>query len=179
MTTEQHTHNTTPNDTTSAQIVNTEFLRLMIREAVERETSTVIATFRTQLQVQDGKLTQFNRDITSLMIQCGDLDELVRGNPKQNLIGLADQIKASNALLSSLEGKVQQTIDVVKREVLTEVERTRVSLNEVKGKQDDATRQREALINQARGARYAFYALVVVAGFPALKTISDILHLFP
>lgn len=163
----------------SASIVNTEFLRLMIREAVEREVAAAIGPLRTQVQVQDGKLTQFNRDITSLLIQCGDLDELVRGNPKQNLIGLADQIKSQNALLSSLEGKVQETVFLVKREVLTEVEKTNSALREVKTKQDDATKQREALINQARGARYAFYALVVVAGFPALKTIADVLHLFP
>lgn len=169
------------NNITSAtvQTIDHDVLRLLIREAVERQVAAELGPLRTQVQVQDGKLTQFNRDITSLMLQCGDLDELVRGNPKQNLIGLADQIKANNALLSSLEGKVQETVNLVKREVLAEVAKTASQLDDVKKKQDDATKQREALINQARGARYAFYALAIVTGLPALDTIGKLFHILP
>lgn len=168
-----------PSNTTTIQTVDHDILRLLIREAVERQIAAELGPLRMQVQVQDGTLKQYNRDITQLMLQCGDLDELVRGNPKQNVIGLADQIKANNALLSSLELKIQTTSDMVEKKVLAEVAKTAQQLDDVKKKQDEATKTREALLNQARGARYAFYALAIVTGLPALDTIGKIFHILP
>lgn len=130
------------------QPIDSNILRLLIREAVEREVANVVAPLRTAQQVQDGKITQFNKDVTQALLQLGDLDELVRGNPKQNLIGLAEQIKAQNTLI-----------------------------NDVKTKLDKAEQTREALINQWRGAKYALGVLAFITGLPYLETIGKLLHI--
>lgn len=134
--------------------IDNNILRLLIREAVERETANVVAPLRTGQQVLDGIIKQFNRDVTLLQTQFFDLDELVRGNPKQNLIGLAEQINA------------------IRSELATEIKGLREKL-------DEADKKRDALINQWRGARYALIALGIITGLPYLDRLGQILHLLP
>ena len=163
--------------------IDNNILRLLIREAVEREVANVVAPLRTAQQVQDGMLRQFNRDVATLQNQCGDLDELVRGNPKQNLIGLADQIRAQNSILEGLQRTVNQSLIDVQRQVSSSVAEARKELGAqidgVKGKQDEATRGREALINQWRGAKYAIFGLSAIVSLPYLETIGKLLRILP
>lgn len=158
--------------TNAQQPIDNNILRLIIREAVEREVATNLAPLRTQQQVQDGMLKQFNRDVLLVQAQCGDLDELVRGNPKQNLVGLAEQIRTQNGILNTLQNQFTTAVDAVKREL-------RADIQEIKNKQDEATKMREALINQWRGAKWAIIALGIITGLPYLDTIGKFLHLVP
>lgn len=154
------------------QPVDNNILRLLIREAVERELANNLAPLRTQLQVQDGTLKQFNRDLIGMLGRVEDLDALVRGNPRQNLIGLAEQMKAQNSLLAELRNQVSEAVERVKEELAGEI-------HEIKQKQDDASRAREALINQWRGAKLALIGLAGVTSLPYLEMIGKLLHLMP
>src|ERR1051325_1169064 len=118
-------------------------LRYLIREAVEREWTNSIAPVRSEQQIQAGMLKQFNRDVIVLQQMFGDLDELVRGNPKQNLVGLAQQIQDQNKLIGAINNRL-----------------------------DEAKSHREALINQVRGARYALIVVGFVTGLPYLEWIG-------
>lgn len=163
--------------------VDSNILRLLIREAVEREVSTMLAPLRTQIQVQEGMLKQFNRDVLVLQNQAGDLDELVRGNPKQNLIGLADQIKSQNSLLETLRSSLTNATVDMQRQVQASIVDIKKELgakvDAVETKQDEATKMREALINQWRGAKYAIFALGIITGLPYLETVARLLRLIP
>lgn len=163
--------------------IDNNILRLLIREAVEREIATTLAPLRTQVQVQDGMLKQFNRDVTLVQSQFSDLDELVRGNPKQNLIGLAEQIKAQNGLIERMQTTLNQAIIDMQRNVQASVAEIRKELAsdvaEIKKKQDEATTHREAMLNQWRGAKYAIIALGIVTGLPYLELLGKLIHIVP
>lgn len=156
--------------TNDQQPIDNNILRLLIREAVEREIATTVAPLRTQLQVQDGMLKQFNKDVLLLQADTIDLNELVRGNPKQNLVGLAEQIKEQNNVLNRLQTGFNAAIADVKKELLVQVE-------QIKAKQDEATKQRDALINQWRGARYAITALAIITGLANYEVIAKLFAL--
>jgi len=163
--------------------IDTTLLRLMIEDAVKRQLVDEIAPVRTQLQIQEGIWKQFNRDLTVQNALFTDLDELVRGNPKQNLIGLADQIHEQNKQNTEARQHFSDMIAQVKLELSGAITKVKSDLvqkvNEIVIKQDEATKRREALINQARGARWALLALAVVTGLPYLELLGKLLHLVP
>lgn len=150
------------------QPIDNNILRLLIREAVEREVTNIVAPLRTAQQVQDGKLNQFNRDVTQALLQLGDLDELVRGNPKQNLIGLAEQIARQNVLITETDRKLTQAIDNISSKLGAKIDA-------IATKQDEATKQREALVNQWRGAKYVLGGLTIITGVSQYKALADLL----
>jgi hypothetical protein len=131
-----------------------ETLRFLINEAVQREVVNVIAPLRAQQQVNDGMIRQVDRDLaglkSTLSEKVDELDDLVRGNPKQNLTGLADQIKQTNALVASI------------REELAKAEKGR-----------------EAVANQLQGAKYALSALALVTGLTGIDTLARLFKLIP
>jgi len=131
-----------------------ETLRFMISEAVQREVTNVIAPLRAQQQINDGMIRQVDRDLaglkSTLTEKVDELDELVRGNPKQNLIGLADQIKQQNTLIASIKDELA-----------------------------DAKKGREAVANQLQGAKYALSALALVTGLTGIDTLARLFHLIP
>lgn len=137
--------------TTQQPQISNELLRFLISEAVQREVLNVVAPLRSQIQVLDGKQTQFNRDIGSYASTVEELNELVRGNPKQNLVGLADQIKQQNVLIADINTKLAT-----------------------------AERDRSALRNQLQGAKYALSALAIVTGIGNFESIGRLLgSIFP
>lgn len=154
------------------QPIDNNILRLLIREAVEREVASVVAPLRTQQQVQDGMLKQFNRDVTLFTSKVDDLDELVRGNPKQNLIGLAEQIARQNVLIQETDRKLTGAIENISTKLGAKIDA-------IATKQDEAAKSRDALINQWRGAKYAIIGLGLITGLPYLDTIGKLLHIVP
>lgn len=152
--------------------IDSNILRMMINDAVQRQIVNEIAPIRTQQQIQEGVWKQLNRDLQAANSLFRELDELVRGNPKQNLIGLAEQIHTQNEQILLTRRELSKAIDNVKAQL-------GVKIDAISVKQDDASTRREALINQARGARWALLALAVVTGLPYLETIGKLVHLLP
>lgn len=143
-------------DQTVQPMIDNAMLRFMIAEAVQREVATVVAPLRTTQQIIDGTLKQMNRDLAQYQLQAADLDELVRGNPKQNLIGLAEQVKQQNGLIEQLKTSFTAQI------------------TEVKAILAEGTKSRDAIKNQITGAKYAFGALALFTGITQYDQLAKL-----
>lgn len=153
-------------DQTVPQIDNV-MLRFMISEAVQREVATVVAPLRNTQQIIDGTLKQMNRDLAQYQLQATDLDELVRGNPKQNLIGLAEQIKQQN-------GKIDNLNTTLTAQIAKVAETHTNQINTVIAEQTKAKEGREAIKNQITGAKYAFGALALFTGITQYDQLAKL-----
>lgn len=145
-------------------------LRFLISEAVQREILVVVAPLRDRMLVIDGMLRHIGGDLATYQAQTADLDELVRGNPKQNLIGLAEQIKQQNSLITNLDTKLTKQIDGIAIANTTQI-------NTVIAEQTKAKEGREAIKNQITGAKYAFGALAVFTGITQYDQLVKLFNL--
>ena len=76
------------------------FLRLQIREAVERELMNQLAPLRTTVQTYIGRTDQLNRDYGALRAMVDDLRAVINGDPALGIKGLlatVDDIKSALA----------------------------------------------------------------------------------
>lgn len=155
------------------------YLRLLVADAVAREASTSLAPLRTMIQVQEGIVKQLNRDYAVLASNFNDLEELVRGNPRQNLLGLADQLKQAQELIGALGTEVRQGINRVESAVTVKLEaaqtQTQIELDAVKAQLAAAEKHRTAVINQLKGARWAFLALGLFTGLAQYKELASLI----
>lgn len=91
-----------PND----MLRDTGVLRLMIRDAVEREIINITAPLRQQLQITDGILKQLNRDYGALTRDLDELNSVVRGDPELGITGLMSTVRSMNDQLKASEKKL-------------------------------------------------------------------------
>jgi len=130
--------------------VSNEILRLLIREAVEREVAGQIASFRQQQQINEGSIRQLNRDVVSLQQVSSNLDGIIRGNPSINLEGILDRMK-------KIDSKVGEVV---------------IHLNQIDDKWS-------AIQYQIQGARKVLYVLGALASIPALQLLGKLVGITP
>jgi len=86
-------------------------LRLLIQDAVKHEFDAQIAPLRTQMQIYDGTIKQFNRDLGGMQHKQDDLEDLVRGNLSTGSVGLAKQVEALQAGIDLIKQWMQDADD--------------------------------------------------------------------
>ena len=145
--------------------INNDILRLLIREAVEREITSVVAPLRTDVQVVQGMSRQLDKDMGVLDDRVSALDDLVRGNPKQHLVGLAEQIDQQSKLISRLNEVITDAVEGVEKAL-------RADIKQLKDNQEIAAKSREAMFNQWRGAKYALSVLALITGLASYETLA-------
>lgn len=130
--------------------VPNEILRMMIREAVEREVANQIASFRQQQQINEGSIRQLNRDSINITRSLEELNGIVRGNPSINLEGLLDRMKKIDNKVGEMVGRLDQIDD-----------------------------RWSAIENQVRGARKVLYILGALASVPLLQLLGRVFGITP
>lgn len=87
-------------------VVNNDYLRLLVREAVEREMVNQIAPIRTQQQINAGSIRQLNQDYGTIKNQIEDLAAIVRGDEKLGIKGLMATVRDISAKLEEYNTKL-------------------------------------------------------------------------
>lgn len=95
-----------PSIPTGAVVINNDYLRLLVREAVERESVNLIAPIRTQQQVNAAGIRQLNQDYGRIDDAVKDLAAIVRGDDKLGIPGLMKTVSDISKKLSEYNNKL-------------------------------------------------------------------------
>lgn len=89
-----------------AVIVHNDYLRLLVREAVERDTVNLIAPIRTQQQINASSIRQLNQDYGRIDEAVKDLAAIVRGDDKLGIPGLMKTVADISTKLTAYNNKL-------------------------------------------------------------------------
>lgn len=143
------------NDMPDPEKVDNIVLRFTVKDAVERELSTALVPIRDQLQIIQGIVKQLNADVLAQKLRSEDIEAIVTGNTRLGLKGLVTVV---NELQTSMEAKISALeASIVAR--FSNIDDDFKKLNERFNAADD---QRDAIIYQIKGARWAIAAVIAL-----------------
>ena len=143
------------NDMPDPEKVDNIVLRFTVKDAVERELSTALVPIRDQIQIMQGIVKQLNADILAQKLRSEDIEAIVTGNTRLGLKGLVTVV---NELQTSMETK----IGALEASIVSRFRGIDDDFAKLNKRFNDADDQRDMIINQIKGARWAIGAVIVL-----------------
>lgn len=80
-------------DEKAAGITQQQLLRYVVKDAVDREVGIQIAPLRSSIQIFDGQMKQFDKELSAIAIGNNELRNIVLGNEALGITGFQRQIR--------------------------------------------------------------------------------------
>lgn len=101
----------TTNDPNDGASVQSDYLRLVIREAVEREVAAQVASIKQQQQINLGELRTINQTIGALTGRLDDINAIVRGDEALGIKGLIKTVDEIGVRLAEYSKQLDDQSD--------------------------------------------------------------------
>lgn len=83
-------------------VTQQQLLRYVVKDAVDREVGLQVAPLRSSIQIFDGKLTQFDKELSAITVGNNELRNIVLGNEALGITGFQRQIRDISAKMDLL-----------------------------------------------------------------------------